>query len=337
MNVCVTGGTGFVGGALVSRLLANGESVRVLARPSRRADALADQGADVVRGDLRDGQAITRAFTGIDVVYHVGAKVEGRGGKTEYFETNVGATERVFQACLQQGVKRVVYTSSIAVYGPIRGGDAIDEDTPFDDAPSERDFYAQSKIEADRFAADFAQKTGLPLTILRPGIVFGPGRPLPVGLLGARLGKLGIVIGNRGQRIPLNYVENLVDAFVLVAAETDRGLRQYIVIDDENLTLGEYHAAREEAEKAPTLFIPSWPVATAAARRLLPARGAFSRRQVLRALEDRRYDTKRIRTETTWAPKVLLKEAIRRTVMTTSRSRDSAPPRAREKIPPFSC
>jgi 2-alkyl-3-oxoalkanoate reductase len=318
MNVCVTGGTGFVGGALVGRLLANGESVRVLARPSRRADALADQGADVVRGDLRDGQAITRAFTGIDVVYHVGAKVEGRGGKTEYFETNVGATERVFQACLQQGVKRVVYTSSIAVYGPIRGGDAIDEDTPFDEAPSERDFYAQSKIEADRFAVDFARKTGLALTILRPGIVFGPGRPLPVGLLGARLGKVGIVIGSRSQRIPLNYIENLVDAMELTAASADRGLRRYIVIDDENLTLGEYHAARDDAERTRTVFIPSWPVVMAARCRLLPARGsAFSRRQVLRALEDRRYETKRIHSETGWAPKVPLKEAIRRTVAAT--------------------
>ncbi len=319
MNVCVTGGTGFVGRALVKRLLANGESVRALARPSRRADALAAQGADVVRGDLRDGQAIARAFTGADVVHHVGAKIEGRGGKTEYFETNVGGTEQVFKACLQQGVKRVVYTSSIAVYGPMRGGGAINENTPFDDAPSERDFYAQSKIEADRFAVDFAQKTGLALTILRPGIVFGSGRPLPVGLLGARLGNMGVVIGSHDQRIPLNYVENLVDAMELAAAAGDCALRQYIVIDDENLTLGEYHAARDEAEETRTVFIPAWPVAMAARCRFLPARGnAFSRRQILRALEDRRYDTRRIRAETMWTPKVPLKEAIRRTVLATS-------------------
>ena len=318
MNVCVTGGTGFVGGALVNRLLANGESVRVLARPSRRADALASQGVDVVCGDLRDGQAIARAFAGTDVVYHVGAKVGGRGGQTEYFETNVGGTQRVLQACLQQGVKRVVYISSIAVYGPMRGGDAINEDTPFDDAPSERDFYAQSKIEADRFAADFARKTWLALTILRPGIVFGPGRPLPVGLLGARLGKVGIVIGSRSQRIPLNYIENLVDAMELAAAAMDRGFRQYVVIDDENLTLGEYHSARDEVETGRTLFIPSWPVAMAAACLLLPAReGAFSRRQILRAIEDRKYDTRRIRAETMWVPSVSLKEAIRRTVAAT--------------------
>jgi nucleoside-diphosphate-sugar epimerase len=273
---------------------------------------------EVVRGDLRDAEAAARAFAGTDVVYHVGAKVEGHGGKTEYFEANVSGTVRVLQTCLQQGVKRIVYTSSIAVYGSVRGADAIDENTPFDDAPSERDFYAQSKIEADRFAADFARKTGLAVTILRPGIVYGPGRPLPIGLLGARLGKLGIVIGSRSQRIPLNYIENLVDAMDLAAAATDRSLRQYIVIDDENLTLGEYHSARNEGESARTAFIPSWPVVMAARCRLLPARGgAFSRRQALRALEDRRYDTKRIRAETMWAPKVPLKEAIRRTVAVT--------------------
>jgi 2-alkyl-3-oxoalkanoate reductase len=315
MNVGVTGGTGFLGGALVRRLLAKGALVRALARPSRRADALEAQGAEVVRGDLRDEEAVARAFAGRDLVYHVGAKVEGRGGQKEYFETNVSGTEQVLKACLREGVRRVVYASSVAVYGPVRQGEPINENTPYDDAPEKRDSYAQSKIEADRLAADFAQKTGLAVTILRPGVVFGPGKPLPMGLLGARLGNVGVVIGSRGQRIPLNYVENLIDAMELVATGRDPGLEQFLVVDDDSLTLGEYHAAREEAEKMRTIFIPSRLVAMAAACRLLPERGgAFSRRQVLRGLEDRWYDTRRIRERTGWAPKVPLREAIGRTL-----------------------
>jgi 2-alkyl-3-oxoalkanoate reductase len=318
MNVCLTGGTGFVGGALLRRLLAEGASVRVLARPSRRADILEALGAEVVRGDVRDQQAAARAFAGRDVVYHVAAMVEGRGGKQEYFETNVGGTEQVLRTCLREGVRRVVYTSSIAVYGPARKGEPINESTPYDDAPEKRDFYAQSKIEADRLAAGFAERTRLAVTILRPGIVFGPGKALPMGLLGTRLGSVGLVIGRRGQRIPLNYIENLIDAMELAAAGTDPGLQQYIVIDDDNLTLGEYHAAREDAEKTRTVFIPSWPFQMAAACRLLPAGGgAFSSRQVQRALENRWYDTRRIREKTGWAPKVPLKEAMRRSLATT--------------------
>jgi nucleoside-diphosphate-sugar epimerase len=314
MNVCVTGGTGFVGRALVSRLLASGAPVRVLARPSPRADALEARGAEVVRGDLADGEAAARAFAGVDVVYHVAAKVDGPGGKKQYFETNVSGTEHVLKACLAAEVKRVVYASSIAVYGPQRAAKSIDENTPYDDVPDERDYYAQSKIAADRLAFDFAQKTGLAITILRPGVVFGPGRPLPIGLLGARFGNIGIVIGSRSQRIPLNYIENLIDAMEMVAAEKDRASQQYIVIDDENLTLGEYHAARNAAEKTRTLFIPPQPFALAGECKLLPRSGAFSRRQVLRAIEDRKYDTSRIREETGWSPKVNLREAMRRTL-----------------------
>jgi len=314
MNVGVTGGTGFAGQALVGRLLSRGASVRVLARPSHRADALETQGAHVVRGDLVDAEAAARAFAGADVVYHLAAKVEGAGGRKEYFAANVTGTERLLQACLANAVKRVVYASSVAVYGPLRATEPIDEDTPFDSAPEERDIYAQSKIAADRLALDFGRKTGLAITILRPGIIFGPGRPLPIGLLGARFGKSGIVVGTRNQRIPLVYIENLVDAMEAVAAESDVAPQQYIVVDDENLTLGEYHAARNAVENTHTLFVPPRPFALAADCGLLPRAGTFSRRHVRRALENRKYDTSRIRLQTGWAPKIDLREAIRRTV-----------------------
>ncbi|HEX4001150.1 MAG TPA: NAD-dependent epimerase/dehydratase family protein [Candidatus Acidoferrales bacterium] len=313
MNVCVTGGTGFIGRALVNRLLAGGVGVRVLARPSQRADALETQGAEVIRGSLMDTDA-ARAFAGADVVYHAAAKVDGPGGEKTYFEANVRGTEQVLKACLAAEVKRVVYVSSIAVYGPIQSARPIDENTPSDDAPEQRDLYAQSKIAADRLAIEFAQNTGLAVTILRPGIVFGPDRALPIGLLGARLGNIGIVVGSRRQRIPLTYVENLIDAMEMAAAEEGRVPRQYIVIDDEDLTLGEYHAARDEMEKTRTLFVSPQPFALAAKWKLLPRAGALSRRQVLRALEDRKYDTRRIREQLSWIPQVNLREAMRRTV-----------------------
>src|ERR1035437_3661601 len=319
MRVCVTGGTGFLGTALVRDLLARKVPVRVLARPSRRADLLETQGAEVVRGELGDPDCVARAVEGVDVVYHLAAKVDTPGSKADFLETNVGGTERVLTACLRKGVGRMVYASSLAVYGPVPSGQRIDEDTPFDESPQLRDFYAQSKILADQFVVTFARKTALPITIVRPGIVYGPGKQLPVGLLGFTLGKTNFVFGNPNHRIPLNYVENLVDAMQLVAHSGGGQLRQFNIVDDDELTLAEYHKVRTEMDKTVTHFFSGWPVLLAgpfaeAASRVLPVGGSprFSKHQLRRALQDRWYDTHRIREETGWAPKVPLKDALYR-------------------------
>jgi 2-alkyl-3-oxoalkanoate reductase len=321
MQVCITGGTGFIGRALLRQLLAEGTPVRALARPSRRADQLEAWGARVVRGELGNPEAVASAVKGADIVYHVAAKVDSPGTKAEFFETNVGGTERVLAASLQQNVGRVIYISSLAVYGPVRNGQRINEDTSYDEAPQKRDFYSHSKILADESASSFARKTGLPVVIIRPGIVYGPGKPLPLGLLGFHLGGINVVLGNRNRRVPLNYIENLIDAVQLVSHLQGEGLRQFNIVDDDTLTLAQYHETRTEVEKKRTLFLPGWPLLAAApfARALshmlpLGHSNGFSQHHLKRALQDRWYDTRRIREETGWAPKVQLREALQRTL-----------------------
>ena len=149
MRVTVTGGTGFLGSYLVRDLLAKGVSVRVLARPSPRADSLAAAGVEIAQGDLRDPGSIAHAVKGAEIVYHLAAKV-GSAPRDAYFETNVDGTERLLNACAQNGVGQLVYASSLAVYGPMPEGTRIDEDTPFDDKPQLRDPYSEAKIAADR-------------------------------------------------------------------------------------------------------------------------------------------------------------------------------------------
>jgi len=322
MRVCVTGATGFIGAALVRRLLQAGVSVRALARPSARADDLEARGVEVVRGDLNDAEAVARAVEGAEVVYHTAAMVEGPGSAKEFIETNVGGTQHVFEACIRKGVRHIVHISSIAVYGLVREGERISEGTPCDDSPEKRDSYAQSKIKADEYAMAISWKTKLAVTILRPGIVYGPGRPLPTALLGFRLDSRHVVFGRREQRFPLTYVENLVDAIELVGRETNGGLRQYIVIDDEHLTLGKYHSVREQVEKTRTLFLPGWLLLIGEIGREIlvwfltwgSTPDGVWRRQIRRGLQDRWYDTRRIREETGWAPKVPLRAAIEQTI-----------------------
>ncbi len=319
MRVTVTGGTGFLGGFLVRELLAKGVSVRVLARPSPRAEQLQAAGVEVVAGDLRDQGSIAHAVTGADAVYHLAAKV-GAAPRNAYFETNVAGTERVLAACAQHGVSQFVYASSLAVYGPMKEGERIDESTPFDNKPELRDPYAQSKIMADQLVSSFAQRTGLPTVILREGIIFGPGRPLPIGIFGFRLGNTSIVFGKPKNRFPLNYVGNIIDA--MQAAATGTGLRQYNVLDDDDLTLEQYHQLKSAIDHSLTRFYPGWllylgsPI-TEALRHIVPMGDTrLSEHQLRRALQDRWYDTRRIREETGWRPGVSLEEAIQRTLNT---------------------
>ena len=322
MRVCVTGGTGFLGGALVRRLLAERVPVRVLARPSVRADELESRGVEVVRGELGDPAAVARAVRGIELVYHVAAKVDSAGKAAEFFETNVRGTEGVLAACLDAGVRRVVYESSIAVYGLVRNGEHIDENTPYDEFPKLRDFYSQSKLAADQLAVSFARKTGLPLVIMRPGIIYGPGKALPLGLLSFNLGKSNFVFGSPDLHFPLNYVENLIDAMELAANLDGDQLREFNIVDDEDLTLLRYHSTKSNVDQSRTRFFPGWPALAAAplvdtVMRVLPLGGTrLSKHQLERSLQDRFYDTRRIRQELRWAPKVPLEESIRRSIGT---------------------
>ena len=321
MRVCVTGGTGFIGGPLVHRLLAEGATVCVLARPSLRADDLESSGAQVVRGHLGDSKVTARAVKGADVVFHIAAKVNPPGTKIDFFETNSAGTECVLKASLESGAGKVIYLSSISVYGLVRSGERIDESTGYDPAPQFRDYYAQSKIAADALAVSFAERTGLPVVILRPGLIYGPGRPLPLGLLGFSVGRTNVVFGKPSLRVPLNYTENLLDALQLLSKLTGGGLRQFNIVDDDELTLGQYHAIVSEFQKKHTVYFPSWPLRAGvpvaeAVMRILPVErsAGASLRQVRRALQDRWYVTQRIREETGWAPKVALRDAVQKTI-----------------------
>ena len=322
MAVTVTGGTGFLGGNLVRDLLAKGIPVRVLARPSPRADRLQAGGAEIVHGDLKDPESLARAVADADVVYHLAAKV-GSAAYKDYFDVNVGGTERLLAACAKQGVRQIVYASSLAVYGPVKDGERIDERTPFDSKPRLRDPYAQSKIAADRLVSSFAEQTGIPTVLLREGIIFGPGRPLPLGMFAFRLGHTNIVFGKPEHRFPLNYVENIVDAMQAAAAR-GTGFRQYNVLDDDELTLGRYHAVKSAIDGSTTRYYPGSllylgsPI-TEALRLIVPMGDTrLSGHQLRRALQNRHYDTRRIREEAGWRPRVPLDEAIRRTLNATT-------------------
>jgi dihydroflavonol-4-reductase len=170
----VTGGTGFIGGALVERLVGDGDPVRALARSEASAQALAGLGAEPVRGDVLDLEALASAMRGCAIVYHAaGANAFCVRDPSPMFLVNVEGSRTVVRAAAQAGVERVVYTSSAATLGEVSGTIGAEE------SPHRGWFlsnYERSKFEAEQAALAAAREGGVELVCVNPASVQGPGR-----------------------------------------------------------------------------------------------------------------------------------------------------------------
>jgi nucleoside-diphosphate-sugar epimerase len=212
--VLVTGGTGFLGRAIVGRLLAQGRTVSVLARSA--APDLEARGVRLVRADIEDAAAVAGACQGAETVFHVAARVGVWGPYDAFFRANVLGTRAVLAGCAAQGVRRLVYTSTPSVVYNGRDLAGADESLPLTkDCPSP---YPLTKAlaEAEVLAASAAN---LRTVALRPHLIWGPGDPhlVPRILARARAGRLRIV-GHGKNRVDMVHVENAADAHL--AAET---------------------------------------------------------------------------------------------------------------------
>ena len=174
-EVLVIGGTGFVGRELVRQLADKGVQVGVLSRARANPFAGLEDRVQMVPGSLSDVASLTAAMQGVRVVYHL-AKAE-EATWDGYLKNDVAVTERLAEAALAAGVKRFVYTGTIASYDASRPGVTITEETPFGDM-SRRNHYARSKALCEDRLLALHRDRGLPLVIARPGIVVGPGGPL---------------------------------------------------------------------------------------------------------------------------------------------------------------
>jgi len=177
-KILVTGATGFVGSALVRRLAQQGAAVRIIVRPHSDRSNLAGLALEEVAGDILDRPSITRALDGCTQVYHVAGLY--RAWMRDYRDlqrVNVEGTRNVLEAALRAGVAKVVHTSSIAALGIRPDGRPSDEQTPFNlfhlNVP-----YELSKYAAEQVAFELAGR-GLPLVVVRPALVMGPGDHYP--------------------------------------------------------------------------------------------------------------------------------------------------------------
>jgi len=235
MHTFVTGGTGFIGGAVVRRLLEAGHKVRALVRPGADTRQLDGLRVERVEGDLLDRESLRRGMAGCGWVLHVAALYSYWGHSWESFrQANVEGTRQLLEVAHKEGIARIVYTSSIAALGVHKDGSPANEDSPSTLADRIGP-YQRSKFLAEKVARDFARQ-GLPVVIVNPSSPVGIGdhKPTPTGQ---------IIVDFLNGRI-FGYVDtglNIVDvedvaAGHLLAAERGRVGQRYI-LGGENLTL----------------------------------------------------------------------------------------------------
>jgi len=213
MKALVTGGGGFLGGAIVRHLLDRGDRVRSFSRgdyPKLRAS-----GIETLKGDLADKNAVMKAVEGCDTVFHVAAKPGIWGKYREYHATNVTGTENIINASRETGVSKLVYTSSPSV---VYGGDSmegVNESIPY--PKSHPTHYLTTKARAEGMVLSTNNKT-LATVALRPHLIWGPGDPnfLPRLMERRKSGRLA-KLGKQPHLVDCIYIDNAADAHIAAA------------------------------------------------------------------------------------------------------------------------
>jgi 2-alkyl-3-oxoalkanoate reductase len=320
VQALVTGASGFLGSHLVARLARDGFRVRALVRNRDRAAHLAADGVDVVIGDLKDRGSLQPAVEGVDLVFHAGAAT--RGDWREYEESTIAGTEHILELSQAAGVRKFVYVSSVSVYqvfGFERNA-VIDENSPLESRPAKVGPYTYSKVEAEKKVLQYAQR-GLPVSIIRPGLIYGPrGRVLFPHLGFPVKGRLFIIVGDGATTMPLTYIDNTIDAFLLAAASDQAVGRIYNVVDEQEITVADY-LKRFMAATGTSFRVVRAPLSLIMngikmAERLkkagfpatMPTVYGFSSKY-----NGLRYDSAKIRNELSWSPRVALEEGLEKT------------------------
>jgi len=232
----VTGGSGFLGSHLVEALMARGDKVRVLVRPTSNTKFLESLGVELVYGDLKDSQSLKSAAQGMERIYHCAAIASDWGSTEDFQATNVTGLRNLLDAALEAGVKKFVHVSTTDVYG--HPNYPADETAPF---RLRGWHYGDTKIKGEQLVWACHRDQGLPTTIVRPVNIYGP-RSTSFVLELAELLKSGdmVNIGKKEQSAGLAYVTNVVD-MILLAGDNESSVGQaYNASDGSDVSWRKY-------------------------------------------------------------------------------------------------
>jgi nucleoside-diphosphate-sugar epimerase len=255
-TIFITGATGLVGSHAAEEALKRGHRVRALVRPSSDTRWLDSWGVEKVPGDLEDPEALRRGVEGADWVFNCAAKVGDWGTLEEFRRLNVDALRLLLDAARAAGVQRFVHVSSLGVY---EGRDHFGTDETVPTAAQSLDAYTRSKNEAEALALRYHREFGLPVSIVRPGFIYGErDRTVLPKLLGVlRKGRF-FYFGSGEQVLNCIYVKNLVQG-IFLASEVPAAVGEvFNLTDGERVTKRQFvgRVAELAGLQPPTRKIP---------------------------------------------------------------------------------
>jgi nucleoside-diphosphate-sugar epimerase len=312
----VTGGSGFIGGALVRRLVTEGWTVRALARSDGSADAVSERGAEPVRGDLDDVASMAAGAAGCEVAFHCAAHLGDWGTRGEFERGNVQGTRNALAAARRAGLRRFVHVGTEAALLAGQPLVEADERAPLRfDSPA---LYSSTKARAEEAVIE-ANQNGLETVVVRPRFVWGRGDTtlLPTMTEMVRSGRFAWVGGGR-HRTSTTHVDNVVEGLMLGAQRGAPG-GVYFVTDGEPVVFRDFVTRLIETQglTPPGRSVPV-PVANAVATvgetawRLLPLPGRppLTRLAVWLSAVETTIDITRARTELGYAPVTTIDEGL---------------------------
>ena len=326
--ILITGSNGFIGTKTVEILLEYGFSnLRCLVRSSSRLERLKEvlssapggKTVELFRGDLLSREDCRRATEGVSVVYHLAAGFDKSFAGA--FMNSALSTRNLMDAFLANGrPKRFVNVSSFAVYSNLhlKRHALLDESCPLEDAPQERyDAYGFGKLKQEELVKEYGQSRGLPYVILRPGAVFGPGKPDLSGRVGIDTFGFFIHLGG-SNTLPLTFVDNCAEAIVLAGLKPGVNGEVFNVVDDEVLTsrqfLREYKKRRKKFFSVPVPYPIAyglcwlWETYSKRSQGQLPP--AFNRRRCASDWKGNRYSNRKLHEKLGWKPRVGIEDAM---------------------------
>jgi len=241
MNL-VTGASGLLGSHVVEKLLAAGEPVRALVRPTSETRLLEEWGVERAVGDVTDVDSLRQAMQGVTRVYNVAAQVGDWGPWERFVAVSIDGTRNMLAAARDAGVRRFLHVSSISAYGhPDGEGVVLDESAPLGVNLHKWSYYSRAKVEAERlvWAAHEAQQAVV--TVVKPSWLYGPRdrASMPRLVRAIRAGKAKL-LGDGGNRLNLTYAGNVAEGCILAATREEAAGQSYNLASDGVITQREY-------------------------------------------------------------------------------------------------
>lgn len=258
MQILITGATGFTGSNLTKHLISQGHKIKCLVRPSSNYEHLKKIGCEICFGDIRDKDSVEKAVSGADIIFNVAAIFRTWGLPSKvYYETHVEGVRNLLDAGIKYNIKRFIHTSTAGVHGSIKNSPG-NEDSPFNPG----DVYQRTKLEGEKLALEYYRAKKIPVVIIRPAGIYGPGDMRFIKLFKSIARKRFIMIGSGKTLWHPVYIDDLVTGFELAMAKPNIEGQAFIIGGPEYISLNELvrHIADSLNVPCPTFHIPAKPI-----------------------------------------------------------------------------